>query len=79
MSVSDIEIEDFSESFGNWRLVSDDDAAGGLDGDVMAPAVVSDTEISDGDCDEGEGRLAVQELQRHSDKQFGNTQAEAGG
>ncbi|VDO89975.1 unnamed protein product [Haemonchus placei] len=55
-SVPDIEMEGFNESFDNWLLGSDDDAAGGLDGDDMVPAVVldtdnSDTEISNDDYD----------------------------
>nr|CDJ94888.1 unnamed protein product [Haemonchus contortus] len=106
MSIPDIEMEDFEESFDNWLLdairTPDDDVAGGSDGDDMAPAVVHDTDGSDTEIsmmttmkeqrtygltmlkDEllkraNCGRLAVQELQRHADKQFENTQAEAGG
>nr|CDJ83824.1 unnamed protein product [Haemonchus contortus] len=47
MRVPDIELGDFNESSDNWPLDSDDDAAGGLDGDDMAPAVVPDTDDFD--------------------------------
>ncbi|VDO40008.1 unnamed protein product [Haemonchus placei] len=49
MSVPDIELEDFNETFDNWLLDTDDGAAVGLDGDDMALAVVPDLKITDDD------------------------------
>nr|CDJ86837.1 similar to piggyBac-derived 2 (AGAP012114-PA) [Haemonchus contortus] len=70
MSIPDIEMEDYNESFDNWLHDSDNDAAGGLDGDDIAPAVVpdigdSDTEISDDDYDEGAENVRVNDAQRY--------------
>nr|CDJ91665.1 piggyBac transposable element-derived protein [Haemonchus contortus] len=69
MSTPNIEMEVFDESFDNWLRDSDDDAAGDLDGDDMAPAVVrdtddSDTEISDDDYDDGAETIWINDAQR---------------
>ncbi|XGW14139.1 hypothetical protein V3C99_000441, partial [Haemonchus contortus] len=70
MSIPDIDMENFNESFDNWLFDSDGNAAGGLDGDDMASAIVPDTDDSDAeisvdDYDEGAENTWVKDTQRY--------------
>ncbi|VDO27874.1 unnamed protein product [Haemonchus placei] len=70
MSVANIEIEEFNESFDDLLLDNDNEAFGGLDGDDMAPVGVSDTDdsdsgISDGDYDERAENIPMNDAQTY--------------